>query len=232
MEDVWDFVSSPKNLKKITPEYMNFSIKSGSVNEKIYPGMIISYKVSPILRIPTSWVTEITHVKKNKIFVDEQRLGPYKIWHHEHLFVEKNDGVLMIDIISYKLPFGILGRIINYLFIKNKIKTPQLKSSETKSFSMGVYQVLIADLTLSFDNTIAVVAASKGNFHLMVIGLLLSVFLIATLASFFAEYIKKHMWLGYLGLFVILVISIQLIIGGLVSYEVLSINDKYKFLFL
>ena len=85
---------------------------------------------------------------------------------------------------------------------------------------------------LSFDNTIAVVAASKGNFHLMVIGLLLSVFLIATLASYFADYIKKHMWLGYLGLFVILVISIQLIIGGLVSYEVLSINEKYKFLFL
>ena len=103
---------------------------------------------------------------------------------------------------------------------------------ETKSFSVGVYQVLIADLTLSFDNTIAVVAASKGNFHLMVIGLLLSVFLIATLASYFAEYIKKHMWLGYLGLFVILIISIQLIIGGLVSYEVLSINEKYKFLFL
>ena len=109
---------------------------------------------------------------------------------------------------------------------------PELKSNETKSFSVGVYQVLIADLTLSFDNTIAVVAASKGNFHLMVIGLLLSVFLIATLASFFAEYIKRHMWLGYLGLFVILVISIQLIIGGLVSYEVLSINEKYKFLFL
>ena len=91
---------------------------------------------------------------------------------------------------------------------------------------------MIADLTLSFDNTIAVVAASKGNFHLMVIGLLLSVFLIETLASYFADYIKKHMWLGYLGLFVILVISIQLIIGGLVSYEVLSINEKYKFLFL
>ena len=85
---------------------------------------------------------------------------------------------------------------------------------------------------LSFDNTIAVVAASKGNFHLMVIGLLLSVFLIATLASYFAEYIKKHIWLGYLGLFVILIISIQLIIGGLVNYEVLSINEKYKFLFL
>ena len=91
---------------------------------------------------------------------------------------------------------------------------------------------MIADLTLSFDNTIAVVAASKGNFHLMVIGLLLSVFLIATLASYFADYMKKHQWLVYVGLIVILVLAIQLIIGGLVSYEVLSINKKYQFLFL
>ena len=126
----------------------------------------------------------------------------------------------------------VINNLRQDFFGKNKIKTPQLKSNETKSFGVGVYQVLIEDLTLSFDNTIAVVAASKGNFHLMVIGLLLSVFLIATLASYFAEYIKKHMWLGYLGLFVILVISIQLIIGGLVNYEILSINEQYKFLFL
>jgi predicted tellurium resistance membrane protein TerC len=86
-------------------------------------------------------------------------------------------------------------------------------------------------LTLSFDNVLAVVAASKGNFHIMVIGLLLSVFLIATLASFFADFIKKHQWLGYLGLVTILIIAIQLIIGGLVNLEVLSINEKFKFLF-
>ena len=137
-----------------------------------------------------------------------------------------------IKILGGILLLWVINNLRQDFFGKNKIKTPQLKSAETKSFSVGVYQVLIADLTLSFDNTIAVVAASKGNFHLMVIGLLLSVFLIATLASYFADYIKKHMWLGYLGLFVILVISIQLIIGGLVSYEVLSINEKYKFLFL
>ena len=84
---------------------------------------------------------------------------------------------------------------------------------------------------LSFDNVLAVVAASKGNFHIMVIGLLLSVFLIATLASFFADFIKKHQWLGYLGLVTILIIAIQLIIGRLVNLEVLSINENYKFLF-
>ena len=112
-----------------------------------------------------------------------------------------------------------------------KIRSPQLKSKETKSFTTGVYQVLIADLTLSFDNVLAVVAASKGNFQIMVVGLLLSVFLIATLASYFAEFIKRHQWLGYLGLAVILLVALQLIIGGLVNYEVLSINEKYEFLF-
>ena len=121
IEDVWDFASSPKNLKKITPDDMNFVIKSENYEEKIYPGMIICYKVSPLLKIPTNWVTEITHVEKNKFFVDEQRVGPYKIWHHEHLFKQEEKGVLMIDIISYKLPFGILGRLVNFLFIKKKI---------------------------------------------------------------------------------------------------------------
>ena len=123
IEDVWDFVTSPYNLKKITPEYMNFVIKSKNMNQKIYPGMIIFYKVSPILKIPTTWVTEIKYVKKNQFFVDEQRLGPYQIWHHEHLFREEKNGVVMIDIISYKLPFGIIGRCINYLFIKNKLNS-------------------------------------------------------------------------------------------------------------
>ena len=123
IEDVWDFVTSPYNLKKITPEYMNFVIKSKNMNEKIYPGMIIFYKVSPILKIPTTWVTEIKYVKKNQFFVDEQRLGPYQIWHHEHLFREEKNGVVMIDIISYKLPFGIIGRCVNYLFIKNQLNS-------------------------------------------------------------------------------------------------------------
>ena len=117
------------------------------------------------------------------------------------------------------------------LFGKNKIRSPESKSKEPVSFRTGVYRILVADITLSFDNVLAVVAASKGNFHIMVIGLLLSVFLIATLASYFADFIRRHKWLGYLGLFVILIIAIQLIIGGLVNYEVLSINEKFKFLF-
>jgi len=123
----------------------------------------------------------------------------------------------------------VINNLRQDFFGQNKIRSPQLKSKETKSFTTGVYQVLIADLTLSFDNVLAVVAASKSNFHIMVIGLLLSVFLIATLASYFADFIKKHQWLGYLGLVVILLVALQLIIGGLVNYEVLSINKKYEF---
>ncbi len=136
-----------------------------------------------------------------------------------------------IKILGGVLLLWVINSLRQDFFGKNKIRSPQVKSKETKSFSSGVYQVLIADLTLSFDNTIAVVAASKGNYHLMVIGLLLSVFLIATLASYFAEYIKKHQWLGYVGLAVILIIAIQLIIGGFVNLEVLTINESYKFLF-
>jgi YjbE family integral membrane protein len=136
-----------------------------------------------------------------------------------------------IKILGGVLLLWVINNLRQDFFFKNKIRSPQIKSKETKSFSSGVYQVLIADLTLSFDNVLAVVAASKGDYHLMVIGLLLSVFLIATLASYFADYIKKHQWLGYVGLFVILIIAIQLIIAGFVNYEILSINEKFEFLF-
>ena len=136
-----------------------------------------------------------------------------------------------VKILGGILLIWVINNLRQDFFGKNKVRSPQLKSKEIKSFSTGVYQVLIADLTLSFDNVLAVVAASKGNFHIMVIGLLLSVFLIATLASFFADFIKKHQWLGYLGLVTILIIAIQLIIGGLVNLEVLSMNEYYKFLF-
>ena len=136
-----------------------------------------------------------------------------------------------VKILGGILLVWVINNLRQDFFGQNKVRSPQLKSKETKSFSIGVYQVLIADLTLSFDNVLAVVAASKGNFHLMVIGLLLSVCLIATLATFFADFIKKHQWLGYLGLVTILIIAIQLIIGGLVNLEVLSINENYKFLF-
>ena len=136
-----------------------------------------------------------------------------------------------IKILGGVLLLWVINNIRQDLFNQRKIRSPLMKSREQVSFTKGVYRVLIADLTLSFDNVLGVVGAAKDNYHLLVIGLLLSVFLIATLASYFADYIKKHQWLGYVGIFVILIIAIQLIIGGFVNYEILSINEKYKFLF-
>ena len=136
-----------------------------------------------------------------------------------------------IKILGGVLLLWVINNLRQDFFGKNKVRSPQLKSSETQSFSSGVYKVLVADIAISFDNVIGVVGAAKGNYYLMVTGLLLSVFLIATLASYFAEYIKKHQWLGYVGLVTILIIAIQLIIGGLVGLDVLEIKEKYKFLF-
>ena len=117
----WDFFSSPKNLKKITPPYMGFDVLL-EIPEKMYEGLMIEYTVRPIWNLPVSWITEITHVNENKFFVDEQRKGPYKIWHHEHHFTEVPGGVEMIDIVSYELPFGFLGKMAHPLVVKNKLE--------------------------------------------------------------------------------------------------------------
>ena len=123
IKNLWDFMSSPKNLSRITPKSMLFKITSKNKNDKIYPGMIISYKVAPLLNIPITWVTEITHVKENKYFVDEQRIGPYKIWHHEHIFKPLDDKkILVTDIITYVPPFGFIGKILNKILIKKKVE--------------------------------------------------------------------------------------------------------------
>ena len=122
IENVWNFISSPHNLKKISPSYMGFEIISNNLPEKMYPGMIISYKISPFLGIKLTWVTEITHVKEMEFFVDEQRIGPYSIWHHQHKIEPIENGVLMSDIVTYKPPFGIVRLVSNQLFIKTQLE--------------------------------------------------------------------------------------------------------------
>ena len=121
IEKAWDFFSNPKNLKKITPEEMSFEIISGA-EKSIYPGQIIQYNVSPILGIKLRWVTEITHVIDNKYFVDEQRFGPYSLWHHKHFFKEIKGGILMEDVVDYKIPLGWLGQLAHFIFVKNRLK--------------------------------------------------------------------------------------------------------------
>lgn len=123
IEEAWDFFSSPANLSKITPAEMKFTVTSDTENmEKMYAGMIITYKVSPLTGIKLDWMTEITQVADHQYFIDEQRFGPYKFWHHQHHFKSVPEGTEMTDILTYGLPFGILGRITNRIFVANKLQ--------------------------------------------------------------------------------------------------------------
>ena len=122
LDEVWRFFSNPLNLSAITPGYMQFTVTSEIQSGEIYPGQVITYKVSPLLGIPLFWMTEITHVLPRRMFVDEQRKGPYKLWHHQHHFEEKGDGVLMTDIVHYEAPFWVLGDLATRLFLKSQLE--------------------------------------------------------------------------------------------------------------
>ncbi len=122
MNIAWDFFSRPANLKDITPKNLGFNIISKHHGEAMYPGQIIEYKVSPLLGIPLYWMTEITHVQDKKYFVDEQRFGPYSMWHHQHHFKAIEGGVEMTDIVHYKLPLWLLGDIANTIMVKAQLQ--------------------------------------------------------------------------------------------------------------
>ena len=122
LDVLWDFISSPQNLRKITPPSMGFDVITSDLPEKMYAGMIIAYHVRPLFGIKTTWVTEITHVNEFKYFVDEQRFGPYTMWHHQHLIEPVEGGILMTDIIDYQPPMGFLGAIANKLVIRKTLK--------------------------------------------------------------------------------------------------------------
>ncbi|QNK78643.1 SRPBCC family protein [Winogradskyella sp. PAMC22761] len=121
VDQAWEFLSSPENLKTITPDYMGFHILSGA-DRPMFSGQIIQYIVTPVLGIKTKWVTEITHVKDHEYFVDEQRFGPYALWHHKHFIKEIEGGVEMEDIIDYKVPMGILGQLVHPILVKPKLE--------------------------------------------------------------------------------------------------------------
>jgi ligand-binding SRPBCC domain-containing protein len=121
IDKAWDFLSKPENLKIITPDYMSFDILSGA-DRSMYPGQIIQYIVTPILGIKTKWVSEITQVKRQNYFVDEQLYGPYALWHHKHFIKAIDGGVEMEDIIDYKLPLGWLGQLVHPFLVKPKLE--------------------------------------------------------------------------------------------------------------
>jgi len=122
INQVWSFFCNPANLKDITPVTLAFNVISRHHGNVIYPGQIIEYTVRPVFNIPLYWMTEITHVADKKFFVDEQRYGPYSLWHHQHHFKETANGVEMIDIVHYKIPFWFIGDIANRLFVRRQLQ--------------------------------------------------------------------------------------------------------------
>ena len=121
IDEAWNFFSDARNLEAITPEGMGFNIISRHHGEKMYAGQLIEYTLKPLLGIKMYWMTEITHVENKLLFVDEQRFGPYSLWHHQHHFKEVPGGVEMTDIVHYKIPFWFLGDIAHSLFVKKML---------------------------------------------------------------------------------------------------------------
>jgi ligand-binding SRPBCC domain-containing protein len=134
LNTVWDFFSSPKNLGAITPAEMNFEILEASGGEKMHTGQLISYKVNPFPFVRVKWITEIKNVEHKKHFTDDQKAGPFALWRHQHFFSALDKGVLMADEISYAIPFGILGRIVNSMIVEKQLnyifnyRSEQIKS--------------------------------------------------------------------------------------------------------
>ena len=122
MEEVWAFFSRPENLQKITPPDMDFEIRTELAGVNMYPGILIHYQVSPFPGFKTQWVTEITAVDPHRYFIDEQRFGPFRLWHHQHHFEEVDEGVLMSDKLHYVLPLGPLGQLVNAISVGPRIE--------------------------------------------------------------------------------------------------------------
>ena len=120
LKEAWDFFSSPNNLREITPSFMDFNILS-DVPEEMYPGLIISYSVRPFGNFSITWVSEITQMRNLDYFIDEQRFGPYKFWHHLHHFKELPTGTLVTDVVNYGMPFGMIGNMGHSLFLKHQL---------------------------------------------------------------------------------------------------------------
>lgn len=121
MDEAWNFLSNPNNLKTITPKNMSFTITSGG-ELPMFPGQIVQYTVRPFPWYTTKWVTEITHIKEGEYFVDEQRFGPYALWHHKHFIKKIEGGVEMKDVIDYKIPFGFIGRLANLIIVRKQLR--------------------------------------------------------------------------------------------------------------
>lgn len=141
LDKAWEFFSHPGNLAVMTPDYLNLKFTNTLFRDEMYAGQVITYKVRPLLGIPMFWMTEITHVQDRSFFVDEQRFGPYALWHHQHHFREIPGGVEMTDIIHYKVPGWWLGDLANALFIRKQLDSIFAFRKQKVEALFGIYQV-------------------------------------------------------------------------------------------
>ena len=139
LDEAWEFLSNPANLKIITPDYMGFNILSGT-SEPMYPGQIISYNVSPLMGLKMNWVTEISHVKEKEFFVDEQRVGPYALWHHKHFVREIENGTEMRDVVHYQLPLPLIANRFHSILVKPKLRDIFNYRTKTLTDMFGEYK--------------------------------------------------------------------------------------------
>lgn len=121
IEEVWPFFSDPRNLLVITPPFLQLKLTNDVFGDAVYAGQVMTYTVKPVMGIPLSWMTEITHVDAPTRFVDEQRKGPYALWHHQHHFKSIEGGVEMTDLVHYRLPFGWIGELAHPVLVKKKL---------------------------------------------------------------------------------------------------------------
>jgi ligand-binding SRPBCC domain-containing protein len=120
LEAAWEFFSSPLNLPSLTPPWLNLAVR-GEVPDHMFPGMIIRYGLTPLFNIPATWITEITHVDPPHLFVDEQRFGPYRFWHHQHFFRPLDGVTEMTDVVHYSLKYGPLGRLMHTPLVRKRL---------------------------------------------------------------------------------------------------------------
>ena len=121
LDEAWSFFSDPRNLARITPPDLGFRVTS-ELPERMYEGLFISYQIAPLFGVPMRWLTEITHIEEGVMFVDEQRMGPYRLWHHEHWFRSVPGGVEMRDVLHYAMPFGALGEAAHALLVGRQVR--------------------------------------------------------------------------------------------------------------
>lgn len=148
LDKVWSFFSDPANLPRITPADMHFEILSSPQGDRIYAGQLIEYKLRPLPWLRTRWLTEITQVGEGHYFVDEQRQGPYKLWHHQHHFREIHGGVEMTDLVHYLVPFGFLGDLVNAFFVRRRLEEIFRYRRQVVEASFGAFPEHTGPLTI------------------------------------------------------------------------------------